>query len=103
MSRGGAPRPVARILGGFLGPFALTAMVLLPAWPIVQITGAGTSLPALLAPFGAIAATALGLKTLTPVLTRFRVLLSIVYFLGMLSLQLLTALYLMGYLFGEWL
>lgn len=78
-------------------------MVLITMWVFVRLTGAGTSMPAVAAPFAAIAATALGLKVLTPLLTRFRVVLSIFYFIAMLVLQFAAALYLMGYLFDEWL
>ena len=53
--------------------------------------------------FCPVVSAAAGLRLLTPVLSRFRLVISIVYFAVMLAVQFWYSLLLFGHLFGDWL
>ena len=94
-------RRLRAILTGVLGPFVFTTAALLLVKGLSYL--GSSSLVGVLAPFLVVLSTAAGLKLLTPALSRFRIFLSVAYFLLMLGLQFWYGFLLVGHLFGDWL
>jgi hypothetical protein len=89
------------ILAGTVGPFLFTSAAVLVLKGLSHL--GGDLFVGLLMPFCVVLSTAAGLKLLTPALPRLQIVLSVIYFLAMLGLQLWHTLLLWGHIFGEWL